>query len=76
MVEDATPIRIGCSSSARVTATVTATSANCGERWRTLADESLAICVQGERWRTTTNAGELRATGLENHLGALGHGFY
>jgi hypothetical protein len=49
-----------------LTATVTATAANYGVRPRTLGDERPATDGQGERWRTSTNAGELRATGLEN----------
>jgi hypothetical protein len=48
-----------------LTATVTATSANYGERWRTLADEMPPIRVQGERWRTVVNAGGLKNTVLK-----------
>src|SRR5207302_4640669 len=36
---------------------LTATAANVGERWRTLANERPVIHVQGERRRTTMNAG-------------------
>ena len=42
---------------ALVTAALTATAVNYGERWRTSADDQPSTCIQGERRRTMANAG-------------------
>jgi hypothetical protein len=46
-------------------ATVTATAADYGERWRTVADERLLMCIQRERRRTMANNDERKNTGLK-----------
>jgi len=50
-----------------VTAAVTATAANYGERPRTLADDKWWREIRGGRWRTSANVGEQGGHGLENH---------
>ena len=56
-----------------VTATVTATAANYGERWRMSADESLAMSIQRELWRTTTKVGERTLTAGDMTIKRLDH---
>jgi hypothetical protein len=55
-----------------LTATVTATAANYGELWRTLADERAMTHIQGERWRTVANAGERKNTVKTTKVQAFG----
>lgn len=50
-----------------LTATVTATSANYGERWRTSADETGQPEIRRGRWRTSANGDGRVESGLENH---------